>query len=234
MERILKERKQRIPIQYILGKASFMGLELEVEPGVLVPRPDTETLVAVVLSKLTAEHSRLAHTNSHLIIAEIGVGAGPIAISILKALSFCRVFACDIATKAIEIAGKNAIRYLVHGRLELVVGDWHHVLPSGFDTIVSNPPYLSESQTISLPEEVTLEPREALFAQSDDGMSFYRDFADVLPSHFKDETGWLAIECGDGQSEAIRKIFSERGWRDITVHLDIHALPRVLTAQVPI
>jgi release factor glutamine methyltransferase len=227
IERILQGRQLRVPIQYILGKAYFMGLDLKVEPGVLIPRPDTEALVETVIdfSKRKGHPSR---------IGEIGVGAGPIAISLLKRLTAARIFACDISAKAIAVTSLNAIRHGVAERLELVEGDWRTALPRDFDAVVSNPPYVPLKQKGMLPREIAEhEPPAALFDEEVDGLGFFRAFAEILPEHLKRGSGWLAVEFGDGQSEAVTAIFQARAWREVKIHADIHGLPRVLTATVP-
>jgi release factor glutamine methyltransferase len=226
IEAIVCERKKRRPLQYILGKTSFWGLELNTGDGVLVPRSDTETLVNIVLE-------RLSKNPKETYIADIGVGAGPIAITLIKQLSNCRVFACDVSHKAIDLAKKNASRWDVEERLHLQLGDWQQVLPQGFDVIVSNPPYISASQKNSLALEVLHEPSEALFEADGDGLSFYRNFAAILPLHFKNASGWLACEIGDEQKQAVTTIFQDAGWRQVTIHQDLNGLPRVLTAMVP-
>lgn len=227
IEKILGQRHKKVPIQYALGEASFRRLKYQVEPGVLIPRPDTETLVEVMLA-------RLDNVRQDLLIAEIGIGAGPIAISVLKERPQYRFFACDTAPKAIDVAFANAVHHGVSDRLELVCGDWQKVLPSGLDVIVSNPPYLKVGTKQALPAEIgEHEPEAALFDQDGDGLSFYRNFAAHLPGHFRDKNGFLAVEFGDAQSEAVQGIFSQNKWRDASIHLDIHGLPRVLTATVP-
>jgi release factor glutamine methyltransferase len=227
LEDILAKRAQRCPIQYALGRASFMGLDLTITKGVLVPRSDTEELVEVVCD-------RLAETSGSAYIADIGVGAGPIAIALLSRLSNCRVFACDVNAKAAELTLVNAKRHQVSDRLELALGDWREVLPHGFDVIVSNPPYISLRQKSLLAKEILEhEPYEALFDGEGDGLSFYRGFASLLTGHFKNANGWLACEIGDHMARQIQIIFEDHGWREVAIHRDIHDLARVLTAVAP-
>lgn len=227
IEGILKKRQGRLPIQYILGKARFMGLDLEVKPGVLIPRPDTETLVKAVIdsAKRRGEPGK---------IGEIGVGAGPIAISLLRTFEKARMFACDISEEAISLTWSNASRLGVADRLELVAGDWRTSLPDELDLIVSNPPYLTFKEKQALAREIAEhEPDLALFDRDDDGLGFFRAFAKRLANHLKADHGWLAVEFGDRQSASIATIFESCGWREVTVLADIHGLARVLTAVVP-
>ena len=227
-ERILKKRQARMPIQYILGKARFMGLDLDVKPGVLIPRPDTETLVKSVFDQAKGRGAPGK-------IAEIGVGAGPIAISLLRYFQTASLFACDISEEAVAISSLNASRYGVADRLELVTGDWRTTLPAELDLIVSNPPYLAFKEKQGLAKEIgDYEPRSALFDKDDDGLGFFRAFAVLLPKHLKQSEGWLAVEFGDRQSMAVASIFERCGWREVTIGQDVHGLARVLTALVPL
>jgi release factor glutamine methyltransferase len=229
IDRILAQRRQRVPIQYCLGAASFMGLDLHVEPGVLIPRVDTEALVQVVVEVL-GEH--LGKEKLH--IAEIGVGAGPIAISLLKKLNNAYLWACDVSPRAIAVTQQNASHYGVSERIKLVLGDWRHKLPDNLDVIVANPPYIPRQQKANLAPEIAWhEPDNALFTDDQDGLSFYRDFAQFLPSHFKANSSFGAFEIGDNQSERIYDLFAVANWRQIKIHLDLNGMPRVLTALVP-
>jgi release factor glutamine methyltransferase len=214
VERIINMRRNRAPLAYCIGEIEFAGLSYRIIPGVLIPRPDTETLVEAVIDWVmdngfatqTDKKDLDKNQYANLHIAEIGVGSGIIAISLLKRLPNCTVWACDISQTAITVALGNARRHNVHDRLTLVHGDWKKILPNNFDVIVSNPPYVSSSlkkektgivskQTYNkqmlenmrnkkLEEEIHYEPEEALFA-GDDGLDFYRDFAATLPKHFK-------------------------------------------------
>ena len=230
IENILQQRSRRVPIQYILGKANFAGREFYVKPGVLIPRQDTETLVETVLNWARLQVS----TPTPISIAEIGVGAGPISISLLKELANCYIFACDISTTAIETTSENARHHGVSDRLELVCGDWRNVLPDGFDAIIANPPYVSLGARQSLAVEISQhEPPAALFDTDADGMSFYRVAATQVPAHLNKTAGFIAFEFGDGQAADVQSIFENHGWRNATVHKDVNGLPRVITATVP-
>jgi release factor glutamine methyltransferase len=236
LERILQKRQARMPIQYILGKTTFRGLDFKVKSGVLIPRPDTEALVAVASACLKAFSTKAANKQDTSVktIAEIGVGAGAITVSLLKEFENVRVFACDISSQAIDLTSINAKAHAVSDRLQLVKGDWQEILPQGFDGIVSNPPYLSSNKTNHLQPEISdYEPYEALFEKDGDGMSFYRNFARILPDKLMLGTGFLCVEVGDGQAEAVLAIFRSFAWREVTIHQDIHGLARVISAVVP-
>ncbi len=253
--RILSLRRERRPLAYCLGEIEFASLKYTVIPGVLIPRTDTETLIeaivdwaqsrtkndAVQAEQLPDEGDGGLNVN----IAEIGVGSGIIAISLLKRLPYCKVWACDISQAAITTALGNARRHGVHERLTLVLGDWHKVLPNNFDVIVSNPPYVSsllspklaKNQT-KLQREIYFEPEEALYA-GEDGLDFYRDFARILPKHYKKAKEgekeinlFGAFEIGDGQEQSVLSIFKNNGWQKLESRKDVNGLPRVV-AGIP-
>ncbi len=226
IDTILAKRALHVPIQYCLGEASFAGLNLHVESGVLIPRPDTETVVETLLERLK-EASCSARQ-----IAEIGVGAGPISIALLKRLPELKIWGCDVSPKAISITLKNALRHGVADRLNLVLGDWREILPTGFDAIVSNPPYIPIKKKAEMPPEIVEnEPAQALFVDDEDGLSFIRIFAEKLPAHLK-EGGIVAFELGDGQAEGARGILEKAGWQAVRVDSDTHNLARVISANI--
>lgn len=229
---ILTQRRLRMPIQYCLGSTKFMGLELEVEPGVLIPRVDTETLVQVILS-LLATRCEGAEVKEW-VLAEIGVGAGPIAIALLKNLINAKMWACDISAKAIELSCRNSQMHGVSDRLELVLANWQEKLPYQLDVVVANPPYISRSEKVNLAPEIALyEPDEALFTDDNDGLSFYRSFAALLPKHLVPGKSLVAFEIGDDQGSAVRALFRAASWHEIKIHQDVNGLERVLSAVAP-
>ncbi len=253
ISRILHLRRERRPLAYCLGEIEFAGLAYRIIPGVLIPRTDTETLVEAVV-----EWAKKNEAEAGLNIAEIGVGSGIIAVSLLMRIPNCTVWACDISEAPIAIATGNARRHGVHERLTLVHGDWKKVMPNNFDLIVSNPPYIpssldkrskarqekhvsAEQNQASLKKElepeIYFEPKEALFA-GEDGLDFYRHFAQLLPKHFGQRSGLsthsdflAAFEIGDEQEEPVREIFKNHGWQNIEIKKDINNLPRVLSAK---
>ncbi len=242
--RIINLRRERRPLAYCLGEIEFAGLPYKIIPGVLIPRPDTETLIEAVIE--WAQNNGLTTSNLH--IAEIGTGSGIIAVNLLKRLPNCTVWACDISQAAIATALGNARRHDVHNRLTLVRGDWRKILPNDFDVIVSNPPYIPNALSDadkSLQPEIYFEPQEALFAGVD-GLDFYREFAALLPKHYKksdkgksdkekNETKLLgAFEIGDKQEESVLSIFQNHGWQNLEIKNDIHGLPRVITIYPPV
>ena len=232
--RIVNSRRQRKPLAYCLGEISFGGLQYRIIPGVLIPRVDTETLVEAAVE--------WAQDKGSLKIAEIGVGSGIIAISLLKRLPECTVWACDINEAAITLSLGNARRHGVDERLTLVHGDWKKILPPDFDLIVSNPPYISTSMGVhELQAELRFEPKEALFAGVD-GLDFYRQFAALLPNHFakakqaqlgKEQNLYAAFEIGDLQDQMVKNIFEQLQWSNLLIKDDLNGLPRVFCGRPP-
>ncbi len=273
IRRIISHRRERRPLAYSLGEIEFAGLSYRIIPGVLIPRVDTEALIEAVvewaenLTKTGATKDSNAGSSDKgndipaLNIAEIGVGSGIIAISLLKRLPNCKVWGCDISEAAIAITLGNARKHGVHERLTVVHGDWKKTLPNNFDVIVSNPPYIpidlappglypiAEPGKLDpfgnfkhmvatkkeLQPELRYEPKEALFAGKD-GLDFYRDFAKKLPEHFSDPQKkqlFAAFEIGDNQEEQVLTIFKEKHWQNLEIKKDINGLPRVITANPP-
>jgi release factor glutamine methyltransferase len=236
---ILDDRKRRRPIQYCLGEASFCGSKFAVEEGVLIPRTDTEMLVQVVQDSLVNRNAlELAQNLNGLLarlkMAEIGLGAGTVLISLLRKFPNARGWGCDISEKAVRLTEKNARAHGVEDRLELVCASWTDALPSGFDVIVSNPPYIPQSKQASLAPEIALfEPAEALFVEDEDGLTYFRGFASELPKHFAEGGGLLALECGDDQSLSVLNLLRRQGFKNLKIHRDPNNLPRVVSGQAP-
>lgn len=219
---ILQERQSRVPLQYCLGYAYFMGLKLKVRAGVFIPRGDTEALVETALNRLRwKERPRLA---------EIGTGSGAIAIAVLKHLPEAIVTAIDVSAEAVALTQENAILHGVWPRLTLVHADWRSSLPSELDAVLSNPPYIPQSERQSLaPEVERYEPEQALFGGDQDGLSFYRELSAVGQSHLCGG-GFIAVEIGDRQGAGATALFREQRWQDVEIIEDLNGLPRVLTA----
>lgn len=226
LRKIVGQRKQRIPLQYCLGHTWFMGLRFEVAPGTFIPRADTETVIAATVS-MTKEIPR-----EFWKFGEVGIGSGAIAISLLNLLPNCQVMACDISPQAVAMADNNACLNNVQNRLFIQRGDWRQSLARDLNCVVSNPPYIRQSQATTLaPEVVEHEPHEALFGTDDDGLGFYRDFAQLIPDHFAGGHGFLVVEVGDDQSAEVAEIFLNHKWLDIKTYLDMGGLARVVTAR---
>lgn len=224
---LVQLREKRIPLQYCIGHTWFMGLRFEVEPGILIPRSDTEALV-----NKSHELISLSDNAGILKVVDVGIGSGAISISLLKMHPTLQVFGIDISSVACAVSMKNATSNGVANRLKIKCGDWRGFLPDDIDILISNPPYIPRSQAVSLLPEVGVhEPEEALFGTDEDGLGFYRDFAALVPAHFRNGRGTIAVEIGDGQSDSVSQIFASSGWLELQVGLDMSGSPRVLTAR---
>ena len=183
-------RAVREPLQYILGETEFMGLTFHVEPGVLIPRADTEILV----------EKALAWMKPGARVLDIGTGSGAIAVSLAKLGRQAQVTAVDVSDRALEIARRNAERN--GAAVEFVKSDCFSALKGRkYDMIVSNPPYISEDEMRGLMPEVTREPELALFGGAD-GLDFYRRISREAPEYLN-EGGCLLFEIGWLQKEAV-------------------------------
>lgn len=220
---ICEQRCKRVPLQYVLGEAWFMGLRFAVRPGVLIPRSDTETLVEVALNYLKRFKTPF--------IVDAGTGSGAIAVSLARLNDEVRVIALDTSSAALEIAVENARLNGVSDRIKFELSDWRTYKSSfKFHAIISNPPYIPVSQVSTLaPEVADHEPREALFGLDTDGLGFYRSF---IPEHVI-SGGFIAVEVGHGQADAVSRIFESAGWCDLQLHYDLNKIPRVVSAFCP-
>ncbi|MDD5155243.1 MAG: peptide chain release factor N(5)-glutamine methyltransferase, partial [Candidatus Omnitrophica bacterium] len=202
---IMKRRISFEPLQYILGKTEFMGLEFKVSPGVLIPRQETEILVETVMG-LTG--GSMAQASASLKALDIGTGSGCIAVCLAKFIPGIEAHAVDISRKALAVARENAASNGVH--VDFMLSDLFDssALKAGtYDIIVSNPPYIPGSQIDGLAAEVRREPVIALDGGID-GLDFYRRIVRRAPLYLK-QSGFLAMEMGFGQAEAIKDIFMD-------------------------
>ena len=220
---MLKRRLAGEPIQYITGETEFYGLSFRVTSAVLIPRPETEHLVEAVLS-LAADFPAPR-------IVDIGTGSGAIAVALAHKLPQAIVTAIDLFTDALAVARENAVRNSVS--IRFLQGDLlAAVAGESFDFIVSNPPYVPDSDRESLSVEVRdYEPAQALFA-GDDGLDVYRRlipqaFAALAPG------GYLALEIGYGQQDSVPALLAGSGFAQIETTPDLQGIPRVVTARRP-
>ncbi len=220
-EQWLERRARHEPIQYILGEQEFYGLALRVTPDVLIPRPETEHLVEAALHRLSHD----APVN----IADIGTGSGAIAIALAHALPHATVTALDTSRPALEIARQNAERHKLVGRIRFVESDLlTGVAGERFDAIVSNPPYVADSE--ALEEQVRdYEPKAALYA-GPTGLEIYQR---LIPQAWEAlrTGGWLLLEIGHGQRDALAALLAH--WSEVEFLNDLQGIPRVACARRP-
>lgn len=220
---LIKRRIDRIPVAYLTGHKEFMGLNFAVTPDVLIPRPDTEILAQGVIEIL---HK----FNRDIKIADLGVGSGAICVSILKFVENVTAEAVDISKAAIEIAQFNAQKFNVDDRINFHEGNLFEPLEGQtFEVIVSNPPYIAASEFKNLQAEVEDEPKLALYGGKD-GLKFYREIIEVAPKFLADD-GFLAMEIGFNQSDAVQNLLKEGGkFKRIEVWKDLAKIERVIAA----
>ncbi|WP_348267515.1 peptide chain release factor N(5)-glutamine methyltransferase [Edaphobacter paludis] len=213
------------PIQYITGQQEFFGLQLKVTPATLIPRPETEHLVEAVLDRLPRDQP--------LKILDIGTGTGAIALALAAHLRLARVTALDLSAEALEVARQNAAAHHLTGCVHFLLSDLLTGLPQkdrtgAFDAIVSNPPYIPESDRDGLhPEVRDYEPAQALFSGGL-GLDIYRRL--IPQAHAAlNPGGLLALEIGHGQKEALADLLGN--WRNVGFIADLQQIPRVALAQ---
>ncbi|MGH7778207.1 MAG: peptide chain release factor N(5)-glutamine methyltransferase [Candidatus Binataceae bacterium] len=225
---MLTRRAAREPLAYILGSKEFYSLEFEVTPAVLIPRPETEILVAAALE--------FAQDRPDARVLDIGTGSGAIAVAIAAGAPRTSVVAADMEDDALAVARRNVGRHHVAGRVEPRLADIFEPLDGGdalgdFDLIVSNPPYVETSAIESLPPEVRdFEPPAALFSGTD-ALECYRRIAAGACEHLKRD-GAVMLESGLGQAEAVSGLLREAGLHVTRVINDLAGIPRVVTARV--
>lgn len=219
----LDERAQGKPLQYITGRQEFFGLEFEVNGDVLIPRPETELLVEAALS--------LVSQNDAPFICDVGTGSGCIVVTLLHQLPGARAIALDISPAALAVAERNATRHGVHERLSFIASDCFSGLGpasgSGFDLIVSNPPYVAARAIDGLQREVRdFEPRAALVS-GDDGLAVIRRLLLESGEQLK-SGGFLLFEIGFDQHDAVQQLIDENCWKLLEVFDDLQGIPRTV------
>jgi len=220
---VLERRVAREPLQYITGRQEFCGLEFLVTPDVLIPRPETEILVERSIELLRRAHDPL--------FADIGIGSGCIAISVLHGVPQARAHGFDISVRALEVVSRNAGLHGVGERLSLFESDiYSAVNRRDYALIVSNPPYVPVDEIDGLqPEVKDFEPHSAL-TDGGDGLSVIRDLIKHAPDFLR-PGGSLVLEIGFGQATAVSDMFDPKLWRNEFVPDSQHVL-RMVTAKI--
>lgn len=226
---LINRRGTREPLQHITGTVEFMGLEFEVSPAVLIPRPDTEILVEAILDAEETVGQR-----DGVLIADVGTGSGAIAVSLASYLQYAHVLAVELSPAAAAIARGNIARHDLEGRVELVEGDGLAPLRAHAGRIailVSNPPYIAEADLAELDPEVRdYEPHMALTPGADPYL-WYRRFAEEGPALLQ-PGGLLAVEVGIHQASEVVGLLEQSGrWTDISVHKDLGGIERAILAR---
>ena len=220
------------PFQYISGRQEFYGLEFEVGPDVLIPRPETELLVETALELLRDTPSPS--------VCDVGTGSGCIIVSLLHARPDARGVGGDVSPPALNVATRNAKRHGVFNRLRFCVSDCFSFWEAGggegvirprFDLIVSNPPYIAESDLEGLQKEVRdHEPRVAL-TPGGDGLAVIRRLVAEAPEFLK-PGGHLLLEIGFGQHEQVAALIDPAVWTLLDIHKDLQGIPRAVALRL--
>lgn len=227
--RMIARRAAREPLAYIVGSKEFFSLDFEVTPAVLIPRPETETLVESALKFLSAKPG--AHALD-MNVLDIGTGSGAIAIAIAANAPKVRIKATDISKEALEVARRNATRHRCDDRVDFIDANLFPDPVSRFDLIVSNPPYVAEADLETLQPEIRLhEPRVALVFGAD-GIEMYRRIAAHSQSHLN-PGGAVMVEIGAGQAAAVEALFRRAGFSNIDAIRDLAGIQRVVCARLP-
>jgi len=224
---LAKRRRDGEPVAYLIGVREFWGLPLRISPAVLIPRPETETLVELALSRLPIDRE--------LRVLDLGTGSGAIALALAHERPRARFLATDISREALAVAEDNARRLGV-ANVDFAMSDWYDGLPTAwrdvaFDSIVSNPPYVATHDPHLREGDVRFEPAAALVSGVD-GLAAVRRIVEGARVHLA-PAGTLAVEHGYDQSERVRALFAEAGFAEIVTAKDLAGIPRVVAARRP-
>jgi len=244
---LIQRRIAGEPTQHLTGHQEFWGLDFEVTPDVLIPRPETEHLIEVALDRLTVREIRAGRapklTGENVTIIDIGTGSGCIAIAFAKELPAAQIFATDISPAALIVAQRNAARLGFANRISFVASDLftafsgssnqslvtNHQSPR-FDLVISNPPYIAEREKAALPIEVRdHEPPSALYG----GEEGYELYGRLIPeaARYLKPGGLLVLELGHDSLPAVRPLLESSDWTNLLVTNDLAGIPRVLSSE---
>jgi release factor glutamine methyltransferase len=220
-QRLLQARLQGEPVAYLTGQREFWSLPLAVTPATLIPRAETETLVALALQRIPAD--------SRADVADMGTGSGAIALAIAHERPGCQLLATDVSAAAIETAAANA-KQLGVGNIEFLCGDWCTPLEDRqFDVIISNPPYIKDSDPHLQQGDVRFEPDTAL-AAGPQGMDDLTKLAHCARQHLR-SGGWLLLEHGYDQRDAVTQLLTSCGFSQVVDHQDDSGTDRVVVGK---
>ncbi len=244
-DQALGERARGVPAQYITGHQEFWGMDFIVSQAVLIPRPETEHVIEKVLEIVRV--GRLPSPATSLRIADVGTGSGCIALALARELRSVEIHAADISAAALEVARANAARHQLAGRVQFHHADLlgkletapkldpgmnldfaTNIAPNAFDLIVSNPPYVGESEEDQVQLEVRkFEPRGAVFA----GPTGLEVIARLIPQGFATlkAGGWLVMEISGTIAGAVRELMKD--WEQVEITPDLQGIPRVISGQ---
>ena len=230
-DQALAQRERGIPAQYITGHQEFWGMDLIVTPAVLIPRPETEHVVETVLRLARERDGNARPPSARLRIADVGTGSGCIALALAQEMPAAKIYASDISSEALEVARANASRLQLAGLVEFLKGDLlAGIEESSVDFVVSNPPYVGESEADEVQLEVRkFEPRQAVFA----GPTGLEVIDRLIPQALQAlrPQGWLVMEISGTIVRGVMALLD--GWGQMQVINDLQGIPRVIAAQRP-
>jgi release factor glutamine methyltransferase len=211
------QRAMGRPVAYLLDRREFYGRDFALDCAVLIPRPETETLVEAALARMGPRDTFL----------DLGTGSGAIAVTLACQRPESKGVATDLSPAALRVARANAGRHHCDSRLEFLEGSWYAPVGSRrFDVIVANPPYVAAGDPHLARGDLRFEPPEALTDGSPDGLDSIRAIAAGAPAHLK-SGGWLLLEHGYDQAGAVREILARAGFQDLVSLPDLAGIPRV-------
>ena len=220
---LIRRLNSHEPVQHLIGTTEFCGLEFQVSPAVLIPRPETEELIRLIVRDY-------AETTGQLNLIDIGTGSGCIAVTLARFLPQASVVAWDLSPEALEVAKLNARTLLAEVEFEqrdiLNVGEENR----RFECVVSNPPYVTLSEAEHMETNVLrYEPHLALFVEDQDPLLFYKAVADFGQQHLNAD-GACFVEINERFGPQTQQVFEERGYRNVQIFKDIHGKERFVKA----
>lgn len=223
---VIRERARGCPTQYITGHQEFWGLDLLVSPAVLIPRPETEHVVETVLALVQQRNHQ-----EKLRLVDVGTGTGCIALALASELSWADIHACDISEEALEMARINAARLRLNHQVRFCRSDLLSLyVGEQFDFVVSNPPYVGESEADKVQRQVReFEPKIAVFSGVE-GMEIYKRLIPQARAVLN-PGGWLVMEIGYSTEEKVKALLTD--WVEIQTTTDLQGIPRVIAARKP-
>jgi release factor glutamine methyltransferase len=223
-DELAQERARGCPTQYITGHQEFWGLDLLVSPAVLIPRPETEHVIETVL-ELVKQRDPM----ERLRLVDVGTGSGCIALALATELPSAEIHACDLSEQALEMARINAARLRLGHRALFRRSDLLSTYAGEqFDMVVSNPPYVGESEADKVQKQVRdFEPKMAVFC-GPDGMDIYKRLIPAAYTALK-PGGWLVMEIGFSTEEKVKALLT--GWLEVQTTADLQGIPRVVAAR---
>ena len=223
-DEVVQERARGCPTQYIIGHQEFWGLDFIVSPAVLIPRPETEHVVETVL-ELVKEHN----LRGKFRLIDVGTGSGCIALALASELPQTEIHACDVSEEALEVARANAARLGLEKRVQFRHSDLFSAYAGEqFDFVISNPPYVGESEADKVQKQVReFEPKAAVFSGWE-GMDIYKRLIPQAYAALKPE-GWLVMEIGFSTEAKVKELLA--GWTNVETTTDLQGIPRVVAAK---